>query len=327
MSLDTSKCLRGFFAIVVVFHHLAQRTQMGELFRYFNRVGFLAVAVFFFLSGYGLQKSYMIKADTYRKSFPAKRLPSILIPYLIMTAIYWCVHAATGSVYSFKAVLLSQVNGTPLADFSWYIENIFLFYIAFWILMCVCRKHYRLMPVGALIWYLLYVFMCVKLNYGIWWFISTQLLIVGMIWAIEEEHILKALEKNVVLISLILLTVLVWIVFLLLFKYEYKLAALISVSNGDTIMKMIMATVFPIGFILLSVKFRIGNPVLRFLGNISLEIYLAQGIPTLLLRSRWIYLSNDLLYAVSVLIITVVLAYGLHQLFGLLLRRTSRQKA
>ncbi len=59
LSLDTGKALRGFFALVVVFHHLAQQTETGLLFHRFTHAGYLCVAVFFFLSGYGLQRSHM----------------------------------------------------------------------------------------------------------------------------------------------------------------------------------------------------------------------------------------------------------------------------
>ena len=63
LSLATCKSYRGLFAIVVILHHLAQRTETGILFRIFTSMGSLAVAFFFFLSGYGLQKSYIIKSE------------------------------------------------------------------------------------------------------------------------------------------------------------------------------------------------------------------------------------------------------------------------
>jgi hypothetical protein len=49
LSIDTCQSYRGIFAIVVVFHHLAQRTECGGVFYFFTKVGYLAVAVFFFL--------------------------------------------------------------------------------------------------------------------------------------------------------------------------------------------------------------------------------------------------------------------------------------
>ena len=41
LSSDASKNYRGLFALLVVFHHLAQRTSSGILFPFFSKIGFL----------------------------------------------------------------------------------------------------------------------------------------------------------------------------------------------------------------------------------------------------------------------------------------------
>ena len=47
--------LRCFFAIMVVFHHMVKYTDVsGTAYVIFENLGFLAVAVFFMISGYGL---------------------------------------------------------------------------------------------------------------------------------------------------------------------------------------------------------------------------------------------------------------------------------
>ncbi|WP_173468755.1 acyltransferase family protein [Fibrobacter succinogenes] len=87
LSLATCKSYRGLFAILVILLHLAQRTESGVLFRYFTFTGMLPVPFFFFLSGYGLQKSYIVKSDKYRNGFLLKRVPTVLIPYIIIRPI------------------------------------------------------------------------------------------------------------------------------------------------------------------------------------------------------------------------------------------------
>lgn len=51
--------LRGFFTLVIVFHHLSQYLDNPGPFRVFQEVGILCVAAFFFYSGYGLRKSVL----------------------------------------------------------------------------------------------------------------------------------------------------------------------------------------------------------------------------------------------------------------------------
>ena len=313
LSIDTSKCYRGLFAIVVVFHHLALQTQTGIAFRYFASIGHLAVAYFFFLSGYGLQKSYMIKGDVYRKDFLAKRLPVIIIPYIIVTTLYWITYAIGGNFYSFKDVILAIVNGWPIVSYSWYIINIFVFYIAFYFFMCICRKHYFYMLICACAWYFLYVLFCVKMEYGSWWYISTQVLIVGMFWAIYENKILNILRRNIFIIPSI------WILFIALFIFQCKIS---SFNNGiNLILYFVITIVFSLSIVLFSMKFQIGNVILNFLGDISLEIYLIQGLFIAGLRNSTIYISNDLLYAILVVAFSIILGYILHFIFNAIISK------
>ena len=47
---------RGFFALLVILHHMAQRVTEAGLLHMYIDIGYLAVAGFFFYSGYGLMK-------------------------------------------------------------------------------------------------------------------------------------------------------------------------------------------------------------------------------------------------------------------------------
>ena len=55
LDVDTGKVFRGLFACSVFLHHVSQVTVGGNILRAFSNTGFLSVAFFFFLSGFGLQ--------------------------------------------------------------------------------------------------------------------------------------------------------------------------------------------------------------------------------------------------------------------------------
>lgn len=114
ISAKTCNGWRGFFALIIVFHHLSALTHGGVLFRGFTTVGYLGVAFFFFLSGYGLQKKYILDAN-YKKGFITKRIPTVLIPYVIVTLIYWGVNALSGELYSLLDVFKSITYVNPLS--------------------------------------------------------------------------------------------------------------------------------------------------------------------------------------------------------------------
>jgi len=314
LSVETGKYYRGFFAIVVVFHHLARRTETGIAFRYFAAIGYLAVAFFFFISGYGLQKSYIAKSDSYRKGFILKRIPSVLIPYIIMTAIYWLMNLISGRFYSLKDILIAIFNGSPIVSHSWYIINILLFYVVYWLLMLVFKKHYFLIILGGTVWYFLYAVFCTKMGYGRWWYNASHLLIVGMFWATYERKILDLIDKSYFVIAPAICCA-----FIILLLFKGKIAALIKLPS--IIITLFTVILFILCVIMFAMKVQIGNKVLGFLGDISLEIYLSQGIFMRTLRSGNISIENDFLYSVAVLTGTIIFSYFLHILFRFILKK------
>ena len=67
LSVEATRSIRGICALIIVLHHLAQEIDTFSPFCIvFKPLGFLAVTVFFFYSGYGLMKSHQCKAD-YKK--------------------------------------------------------------------------------------------------------------------------------------------------------------------------------------------------------------------------------------------------------------------
>ncbi len=303
LSLETGNCLRGFFALVVLFHHLAQYTESGIAFRYFIKIGFLAVAFFFFISGYGLQKSFIKKQDSYRKGFLLRRIPTVLVPYIVITFFYWLMYKRNGLVYSFKDIVFSIADGHPIAANSWYLINIFVFYIVFKLLMFIGKKHSFLMILGSTVWYFLYAFFCYKRGYGSWWYKSSHLLTVGMFWAAYEDKILAILKKYYFII-----TPVTWIAFGTLFAFLTKTPEPVPAM----ILSLFAAMFFVLSVVLFSLKFCIGNKVLGFLGNISLEIYISQGLMITTLINGKIHIESELLRCIAVSAATVLFAYLLH---------------
>lgn len=73
--------LRGFFTLVIVYHHLSQYLDDPGPFRVFLEVGILCVAAFFFYSGYGLMKSVLTNKNYFHHFFCADTL-KYLFPFL-----------------------------------------------------------------------------------------------------------------------------------------------------------------------------------------------------------------------------------------------------
>ena len=311
LSHGTTKYYRGLFALVVVFHHLSQNTASGFIFRFFSSAGYLAVAVFFFFSGYGLQKSYMTKKDSYKKGFLLKRIPRVAFPYIICIIIYWIVASLSGTVYSLADVFGSLINGYPIVTYSWYIISIVVFYLFYWLFMLVCNKFYNRIILYGCIWYVLWSLLCIKMNYGTWWFNASHLLIVGIVWATYEERITKFIGQYYSIIAPIML-----ISFVVLFLWHNKIISLLPFRYSSLLLTLLTAVIFVLCVILLSMKVKIGNHILGFLGEISLEIYLVQG-----LFIKHIPIWNEFVWCIVVTVLSVSLAFVLHKFFTAVLSR------
>ena len=302
LSREGTDALRGVLALGIVFVHIAQYCPGGWVFSQVEKLGYLLVAGFFFLSGYCLQKQYLTQKN-YRKAFLRKRMLGVLVPYLVITAVYWSYYNLLGAHYSLWDVLKLFAQGRPIVSFSWYIPGVLTFYLVFWGLMRLCKANYFAMVLGGVAWFAVYCILCLVLGFGQWWYISAFPVVLGMAWAVYGKAIENSLKKwywvALVLVLAGFAVAIIW---------EDSLSA----GTVNTVLKVCTATLFVVGMVLLLYKLRLGNPVLRSLGRISMEIYLMQGMALMVLRSRWIYVENDILYGALVLVLTVVFAAVVH---------------
>lgn len=319
LSLQTCNCLRGIFAIVVVLHHLAQRTESGFLLPYFNKVGVISVGVFFFFSGYGLQKQYLKNGEKYRKNFLIKRLPSVIIPYAFFNVLYWILYAVGGNIYSVKEIICDFLNGHTLVSFSWYIVVIVEFYLFFFLFMLICKSNHFAMIVCTVIWFFVHFVLCIKMGFGSWWYASAHILPVGMFWATYEDAILKIIKKHY------------WLCFLASvfgFVTSIGLPKISGLMKATIISKCLMfvlpflEVIFFVLIVLMTMlKFKMKNAALEFLGKISLEVYLAQGIFMKCFRTHFINIESDVIYVIACIIATVVFAWIMHYIDDYALRK------
>lgn len=125
--LKTCNSIREILALMILFHHIAQKATAGNYFPEFKYLGFIPVSLFFFFSGYGLMKKYMSDQD-YSKGFIKKRIPTLLIPYIIVILLYWIMYACYGHFYTFAEMCEILSRGYIIASASWYIVDIIILY-------------------------------------------------------------------------------------------------------------------------------------------------------------------------------------------------------
>ncbi|MBQ3061693.1 MAG: acyltransferase [Lachnospiraceae bacterium] len=303
--------IKGLFAIVVVLHHLSQKTSQGVLLQSFENVGYLAVGVFFFISGYGLIHSLTNKKE-YLKGFLSKRLSAVIRPYIIIYLVFFLVHSLiNGKLLSLENIYIIDKKGDTFVAYSWYVFVIIALYIMFYLLAKLFGNRKVFIVIGSLIFEILWIYICIyQLGYGSWWCNTVLCFSVGMLWKLYEECINRAIRKRYIIVLSI-----TFILFFLVYGM-YKSPTVVQfikdhiIDNNVVIFTMwrsCVSIIFVILVALLGVKIKLGSYFLEKVGHVSYEMYLTQGIFFLVFEQK--LPENELVYGILIVGFTVVGAY------------------
>lgn len=297
LSKEQSIPVRGVFALLIVmFHFFTDKARDIHVFKQITGIGYIIVAGFFFYSGYGMMKRYIICGEAYLKQYIKKHFRKIIIPYAEAALIFVILFIAVGNADALGAVMHSFVKGDPLVPYSWYIIALLIYHIVFYVLANTLKSIGKMIIAMSVIILALNIVMAL-LGYVNVWYSSTFAMIVGMLWAKYEDR-LDALITYKYKTSL-LISGLGCIVF-------FVLARIFRAGTVMIIMKNLAAVCFPAVMVILLKRFSFGNRLTGFLGTISFEIYLMQGIVLVVLEP---YISNETVLLVLALVLTPAFAW------------------
>jgi len=192
---DATLPLRGLLALLIVSHHLGQRTKDLALSGFTSGIGLQLVAVFFMLSGYGLCISYSAKLEGYLKGFLNRRLGKLLPSFLFLTIAMTIFYHIRGHISVLEQVKMIVFGGWTPLPFSWFIYSIIYVYIAFYISARI-GKDPRCAGMIFLLFVIFYVVMlsCVHILPSYWW-ITILSVNLGYYIAFFEKSITRFLKE------------------------------------------------------------------------------------------------------------------------------------
>ena len=322
LSLENCNAMRGFFALAPLIGHTADFVAHNAYTDWWTRYGHAVVGGFFFFTGFGLMKSHINKPD-YSKGYLTKRLPKIVIPYIAVTFVYQCAYFLfKGFLYPPLRIITKILEGDPIASYSWYVIHIIMFYIWFYILMKVCKKHYLLMILGGALYYIGTTVLFISRGFGTHWYQTSAALVLGMLIALYENQVLSFMKKYYLIVAPLTLA-------LTIFLSVGPLDKVYAAISGKFETKAVVIVFFVLLCILLGMmKVTVGNPVLNFCGKLSYEIYLLHGLLILILRCDRLYIKNDTVFTLIVVFGTIVLSFIMHRVmdifFGILYKKKSK---
>ncbi|MCR5250426.1 MAG: acyltransferase [Lachnospiraceae bacterium] len=348
-SLDQTKALQGFIALLIMFHHCGQKTSASWIDKryylggldFFVPIGFILVSFFTFCAGYGLYKSFKTKKNYLSSKFLTHRILPIIVLGYVVALIFFVVRLLLGERMNPKQIFW-YLSGLKLANPNgWYVIVIPFFYLCFFLAFRFIKNEEKALLV-VLLFTIAYQLLGASLDHndwwirGEWWYNSIHLFVVGIFFAMHEEGIVAHLKKHYVgyfIVSLICVFVFFWL-------SEFSKAAFSYYGENwgapDKVQRRLICLLFEIlvssatvfWAFLLSMKLRIGNPFLKLMSRITLHFYLIHGLFSELFcfafdgKLKSFYIKNSLLYVGLVFVLGLASALllkfsedGLRKLF------------
>lgn len=309
LTLEHSICLKGICAMLVVFCHISQKAEGGWVFPWLgkNLAEVILASLFFALSGYGVMKQFKHNQTAYLHGFYRKRLGKIFIPGFIIWGICFALERIANPELSLRMVLRQFASSDLIRTFSWFLIAIAVCYVGFGLFM---RWFHSQMPTAILslcVYLMLYMLICQIIGLDTVWYSSMAAFVVGVVWANWEEDFMSAVRGFywLFLVAGILLIVGMLWGYLTISKASLNHVVPIlfqwGISMGVTLM-----------LFLLCQKFRFQSVLWGLAGTVSYEIFLVQGIILYLFRNDTYYVRTDIVYAVTVVVLSVVCGIVLH---------------
>lgn len=290
-------------ALLVVNGHLFIFHSNNPEVASFMNLGACCVSFFFFMSAYGLMLNFSKKSFGYLSGFFRKRIVKIIIPLLIAYCITLPVYSLLVGPVNWKEVLITITWGGPYLKYSWYVTEIIIVYLLFYLSMKFGRNEK-----GRVIWLTISIVGLMLLLFitkqPTWYIISLPGFILGIWYQKYEKHIISYINSksyNWLLLSICSVGILWYIfwqwsstfgVFLHQFRYLYVSYYLYNIFFVFFSISLILIYRFtPPGFALITSFY---------------EVYLIQNCGVIISRS----LSNNYLYFyILTFLITISIGY------------------
>ena len=317
LSYANTKCIKGICAVGILLHHLFQysKIEVNPLLEIvLQSMGELLVAMFFFFSGYGLVISYMRKGKKYINKMPRNRILPFYITCILMEIIYILFYIIIGEYdeISIRVVIQTLLFGKTIIKLGWYLQTQLVLYLMFYAIFKFCKNNkYR--NILLLVGWIMYCIVCICMKLSITWYVSSITFLLGGFWGYNRERIDKILNNKK---SFFISISSVFFIFIFCFIMSKMSSNYISIMFNIIYNLLFVVLMLNIVYAVNNKKGKkiLINKITAYLGNVSFEIYVSQGI-FLILYSDKLLIDNPYIYCCTVIISTIVFANILHLIF------------
>ena len=304
MSRENTTCVKGFFAVIIVFSHMTQYLDTSGFFdsvfaRILWLIGQFMVTMFFFYSGYGILESVKKRSD-YFKGFFTNRIIKTLLHFDLAVLLFFILNRVLNNSYPLDKTILAFVGWESIGNSNWFIFCTIALYLVTLAAFSIFRKNKwaasvltTLLKIGLIVFLSIY-----KQSH---WYNTLLCYPLGMFYSLLRDKITALFTRRKWCYHLSL-----WLCAAVtgLLPAAY---ALFELNVNYQILYLIMSCTFSLFIVFAAMKVTANNKVLYWLGVNSFSIYILQRLPMIVLRHFGLDSSN-LIFSVTAIAVTMLIA-------------------
>lgn len=311
LSKDDSDYIKGFAAISVLLAHycvrLSEENRLLTILAPYQYLGPLGVALFFFLSGYGIYVGNGF--GRLNIGFLIKRIKNVYIPFVIIRICcipFLNVLGISNDTFSDVFLFLLGIKGV-----FWYIIVIMCLYMIYYLVSQL--PSCNLVKIGllalAILGFSAYLYKIMGLDQS-YWYGNNMIFPLGVLFGYFRKDIKKIIDSYAVLIFLS--TVICFMILAILFFVTEDLV--------KVFIKFLIGSTLCLIFTQVLQKVNIMSPQLHWVGKHSLYIYLIQTYIYKIMRNCLDMSSSyiSVLYFIITIVVAAIFKLCIDYLFGLL---------
>lgn len=296
---NRTNSLRGIFTVIIFTSHFREYIVAHEsdalTIAIVNFLGQLMVAPFLFYSGFGVAESIQKKGMQYVKKLPVQRALKTLVHCDLVVLAYIALSKLLGGSISLSEFFLSLICWTNVDNSTWYVFAIVVLYLFTAVSFLLYKKNKYIATALVSILSVALV-LILRRTKPMHWHNTLMCYAFGMWYSLMRDKVEKIVMSNDLMYLCTLLGA--FLAFYYANKYcdpyqlEYHLCAIL----------------FMILVVIISMKARFDNSVLRFLGKHTLGIYLLQRIPMIYLSGIESLHDNTAVFYIVCFMVTCILS-------------------
>lgn len=298
--------IKGIFVVFVLFRHATQYISLtGCLDKYYiyidNLLGQMIVAMFLFYSGFGIMESITKKGNIYIKSIPLKHIINLLFNFNIAVLIYLLINTIFHIKFSWDTIILSFLAWDNIGNSNWYILNILgLYFITFFSFYFFYQNNNKFSiyycTIILTIFSMCFVVFQLKMGKPYHYYNTAILYSFGCWYSLARKKVESFFQFNICNYYISLMTITI------ILSISYNLQ-----NDFGIFSYTIWGFTFTSFFLLLTMKFKIYNSLLSWLGNHIFSIYILQRIPMIIFSNTAI-INNKYLFIILSISATLIIS-------------------